>query len=1197
MKRFSLFLLTMLFCCSLHLNAQTVPYCMTSPVGYGRNATGGGSATPVLVNSVDGLKNAMNKANNKVIIITQSLTFTSMLSLQDGSNVTLMALPGVTLTSNKQDATSSGILYIKRFDNLILRNITFVGPGAYDCDGNDLLCFEKVTNAWVDHCDFQDGCDGNFDNKSTTDNVTISWCRFRYLKEPRAGGSGGADDHRFTNLLGSSSSDKPSDGTYNFTWAYCWWDEGCKERMVRCRNASLHFLNCYWSSSVANYFIGPENVDAYVEGCYMVKVKSNYVFKSYGGTNGVKWVNSYYAGGSLTNQTSRTVVTPTYSYTALDYTTAKNSVTNSSCGAGATLQVTTGGSVYSSCSGSAPTTYTVTWNANGGSCSTATTLVVAGSAIGQLPTATKSGYIFNGWFTAASGGTQISSSTIPTGNVTYYAQYTESQGGDPTGDITWNFSKSEFSGLTSVTSTTTINGLTIVGTSDKPWTRDLQDKTVDGITFTHRLKSGGTGSATARNLNFAVTGPCIIDVYLVSGGSADRSAYMYSGSYGGTLLKTLSAPQSDPIKETYTYTGGATTIYIGSANSGVNFYGINRVYTGATPDPDTFTLSYDDNGGSGTMADQTGTTVTVAANGFTAPTGYSFKEWNTNSRGAGTKYNVGQSVTLTDDLTLYAIWQPNTYTVTLNAAGGTGGSSSVTATYDAAMPNISLPTREGYTFLGYFSEQNGAGTQYYDANGSSTNSWTIAGNATLYAAWEVGSVTPVSDSDLHFWFFYADDATTNGVSNDATVFSNMVASGSPMAGSITIDGHSYSVTRRTGDNATFGQFTIPSGKEATFYALAVSSGGGDRQINLVSGGTTIEELAVAGGSDSYKRLESGTLSAGSYTIEREGSSNVRLAVIVLRIVDAGSTPQPTTYTVTWNANGGTCATATSTIQENETVGTLPEATREGYTFDGWWTAAEGGTAVTASTIITADITFYAHWTESQGGDPSSCQLHLWFNSEVDRTSAGISQNAAIFSTSLSVSNNTISGSITIDGVTYNVTSRTSNSAPACSFTIPTGYTATFYMIAVSSGTGTRTVTISKNDGAAENTDQVIAGSKTDGTAITLPNLTAGNYTVSASGNIGVGMFGLKLCNTGGAPTTYTVTFKDNFGNTLKTETVEAGGAATAPTIPTINCYTAGTWDQAFNNVTSDLVVTVTYTVDKHSVILHYDDTQGSVVFP
>ena len=286
MKFFRLWILAVGLLCWSWLSA--VNYCSPSAFGYGKSATGGGNATPVLVSSVNELESQLNKGKNKVIIITKSLTFTSMLSVQDGANVTLMALPGVKLTSNQQDKSTSGILFVKRFSNLIIRNITFVGPGAYDCDGNDLLCFEKVTNAWVDHCDFSDGCDGNFDNKSTTDNVTVSWCKFHYEKEPKAGGSGGADDHRFSNLLGASSSDAPSDGTYNFTWAYCWWGNGCRERMVRCRNASLHFLNCYWNSTVANYCIGPQNADAYVEGCYFdVNLAAKKIFyENYDGTEG-----------------------------------------------------------------------------------------------------------------------------------------------------------------------------------------------------------------------------------------------------------------------------------------------------------------------------------------------------------------------------------------------------------------------------------------------------------------------------------------------------------------------------------------------------------------------------------------------------------------------------------------------------------------------------------------------------------------------------------------------------------------------------------------------------------------------------------------------------------------------------------------------------------------------------------------------
>jgi len=896
--------LTILFCilCSvLCIPSFAANYCATQSWGYaGTSVSGGGNATPTLVSTFSELKSAIGgkKPKNKVVIITKNITFTSMLTMQDAQDITILGLPGVKLISNEQTATTSGILFIKRSSNIIIRNLIFEGPGAYDCDGNDNLCFEKVTNAWVDHCDFQDGCDGNFDNKGTTDNITVSWCRFRYLKAPKAGGSGGADDHRFTNLLGSSSSDKPDDGWYSMTWAYCWWDEGCKERMIRCRNAELHFLNCYWNSSVANYYVGPENAKAYFEGCTFAG-KANttkLIFKSYGGTNACKFVN---CEGKLPSN-SGTVSAPSYAYDHLTASAAKTMVTNSTCGAGATLTVSTSGKVSSSCDGSTPVTYyTVTWDAstNGGTCAVASSKVAAGDPIGVLPEATKTNYTFNGWYTSATGGSKISASTTVNANITYYAQFTENAGPTPTTDLTWNFSTSDFNALGTISSTTTVKGLTIAAGSSAVVTVDGSNKTIDGIAFTHRLKLGGTGSATTRNLSFAVTGACTIEVYAVSSSSQtgnERVLNIYSGSYGGSTIGTLDIGLS-AVKISYSYTGAATTIYMGSANSGINLYAINVVYGEEPPTPPTpvYTLTYDENGGDGEMEEQEaeeGSKLTVKANAFTAPTGYAFSEWNDNYKGAGTKYTAGQQVTMTADLTLYAVWSPLTYSITLDATGGTGGTANVTATFDDPMPNITIPSRTNYTFLGYFAEQNGQGAQYYDANGSSTNSWTTPSNATLYAAWEENSSEQPTTGDLHFWFFNAADAATNGVTNDENVFSNMVAASSQQAGSITVDGTSYAVTRRTGDNATFGQFTIPADKTAIFYALAVSSGGSSRQINLINGEDKYE-FAVPGGSSTYQRLESEELPAGTYSIKREGTGNVRMSVIVLKFISSGD---PTT---------------------------------------------------------------------------------------------------------------------------------------------------------------------------------------------------------------------------------------------------------------------------------------------------------------
>lgn len=506
-------IISLCLCFLFAVSVYAVDYCAASSWGYaGNNVTGGGNASVTTVSSASALVSALNKKSNKVVVITSNITFTSLATIQDAENITIMALPGVKLISTQSDKSNSGILYIKRCSNVIIRNLTFEGPGAHDVNGSDNLCFEDVTRAWVDHCDFSDGCDGNFDIKGESDNITVSWCRFHYDKDPIPGGSGGSDDHRYSNLLGSGASDKPSDGTYNITYAYCWWDEGCKERMVRGRNASIHFLNCYWNSSVANYYIGPENVDCYIEGCRFegAPAQNKIFYENYGGTNGATFVNCTASKGVPANVTARTVLVPSYSYTALSAADAKTAVTNSTCGAGATLTVTSTAAVSSSCDSEDPD------------------------------------------------------------------PQPQPQPGDST--ITWNFSDAAFNALGTISTTTTINGLTLVAKTDTAMAIDASNKTVDGHTFTHRLKTNGTGKSTSRHLYFSVTGACTIEVYLVSGSSSsERTLNIYSGSYGGTLLTTLSAGTT-PDKQSYEYTGEATTIYMGSASSGINIYGINVKY-------------------------------------------------------------------------------------------------------------------------------------------------------------------------------------------------------------------------------------------------------------------------------------------------------------------------------------------------------------------------------------------------------------------------------------------------------------------------------------------------------------------------------------------------------------------------------------------------------------------------------------------
>ena len=143
-----------------------------------------------------------------------------------------------------------------------------------------------------------------------------------------------------------------------------------------------------------------------------------------------------------------------------------------------------------------------------------------------------------------------------------------------------------------------------------------------------------------------------------------------------------------------------------------------------------YTISYNSNGGTGTMASDTvstGSKATIKSNTFTK-TGYKFVGWTTKSDGtddgygwnpgwSGTwNYDNGQYGIANDKLVLYARWD-NHYTITYNDNGGSGcSSSSKTVTYGSTYGNLCTPTRSGYIFAGWYSSNyaNAPWTYYYD---------------------------------------------------------------------------------------------------------------------------------------------------------------------------------------------------------------------------------------------------------------------------------------------------------------------------------------------------------------------------------------------------------------------------------------------------------------------------------------------------
>ena len=150
---------------------------------------------------------------------------------------------------------------------------------------------------------------------------------------------------------------------------------------------------------------------------------------------------------------------------------------------------------------------------------------------------------------------------------------------------------------------------------------------------------------------------------------------------------------------------------------------------------ESYTLSFDPNGGSGEMAAETvtyGVATRLPENAFTREK-YSFTGWNTKADGSGTSYSDGATVTPGGDLELYAQWKAESYTLSFDPNGGSGEMAAETVTYGVAtrLPENSF-TREKYSFTGWNTKADGSGTSYGDRETVSFTEDTV-----LYAQWEL----------------------------------------------------------------------------------------------------------------------------------------------------------------------------------------------------------------------------------------------------------------------------------------------------------------------------------------------------------------------------------------------------------------------------------------------------------------------------
>ena len=227
---------------------------------------------------------------------------------------------------------------------------------------------------------------------------------------------------------------------------------------------------------------------------------------------------------------------------------------------------------------------------------------------------------------------------------------------------------------------------------------------------------------------------------------ASETAILYANwSTATTKLPTPNAREGYEFVGWYTAASGGTKV--GNAGANYSFIGNKTLYAHWNINKYTITL----NNQSATYAGTASVQVTYAASlpSITKPTknGYTFGGYYTSTNGGGTQYynsnGVGvRNYTTTSDITLYGYWIPNKYTITLNNQDATyAGTTSIQATYAASLPSITKPTKNGYTFGGYYTNTGGRGTQYINDSGTSARILDLTSNATLYAKWIKTNIT------------------------------------------------------------------------------------------------------------------------------------------------------------------------------------------------------------------------------------------------------------------------------------------------------------------------------------------------------------------------------------------------------------------------------------------------------------------------
>ena len=458
---------------------------------------------------------------------------------------------------------------------------------------------------------------------------------------------------------------------------------------------------------------------------------------------------------------------------------------------------------------------------------------------------------------------------------------------------------------------------------------------------TLHAKAPGTATITVNRQSYSFSKQITVTLSTISfSGNGATSGFMES--IQGAIGQSATIPNVGFSRTGYTFTGwntspdGTGTAY--RPNATIQFAAQN-ITLYAQWKVRSYSVNFDSNGGSAVASQSV--KYGSKASRPTDPTraGHTFQGWYT-SRDGGARYDFNQTVT--GDVTLYAHWSVNSYTLAFDGNGGKASESSRTVQYGSQYGSLPTATRTGHTFQGWYTAKSG-GTKV------SPSTTMEAANTTVYAHWSVNAYTLAFD----------------GNGGKASESSRKVQYGNQYGTLPTATRTGYAFqgwyTARSGGSQVSSSTTMEAANTTVYAHWTVNTYTVSFDSN---GGSAVASQSVRYGSKATQPANptrAGHTFQGWYTA-RSGGSKYDFGTAVTGDVTLYAHWSVNSYTLTFDGNGGKPSEASRTVAYGGQYGSLPTATRTGYAFQGWYTARDGGTKVSPSaTMGAADTTLYARW--------------------------------------------------------------------------------------------------------------------------------------------------------------------------------------------------------------------------------------------